>query len=118
MNKWTIAYLDDNPKWHEIFADYIEKELGYSVIRFFNGNSLVKEMDEGLRFGLAIVDLKISSHGVDGKDIIREIRQRDKNVPIISTSAWYAMPEGATEHFSKGTPYPKLKSLIKKLYPK
>ncbi|HJW97447.1 MAG TPA: response regulator [archaeon] len=118
MNKGTIAYLDDNPKWHEIFADYIEKELGYSVIRFFNGNSLVKEMDEGLRFGLAIVDLKISSHGVDGKDIIREIRQRDKNVPIISTSAWYAMPEGATEHFSKGTPYPKLKSLIKKLYPK
>ena len=66
-------------------AAYLLKKEGYEVITFFNGEDVLNYEDL-LKVQLWILDIMLGD-GINGYDIIKFIREKNKNVPVIFTSA-------------------------------
>ncbi len=80
---YTICLVEDEVSLSNLIKMYLEKE-NYKVIQFFNGKTALEYV--GNKVDLWILDIMLTDD-VNGYDIIKEIRNLDKNVPVIFTSA-------------------------------
>lgn len=82
MNK-TILIVEDEKHLREIFSDKL-KDNHYKVLTVGDGIEALKIIKEKMP-DLVILDMKLS--GVTGIEILAEIRQYDKTVPVIVCTA-------------------------------
>ena len=80
---YTICLVEDEESLSNLIKTYLEKE-GYEVIQFFNGKDAMNYI--GNKVNLWILDIMLSDD-ITGYDIIKEIRAKDTNIPVIFTSA-------------------------------
>lgn len=80
---YTICLVEDEESLSNLIKTYLEKE-GYTVIQFTKGKDALDYI--GKKANLWILDIMLSDD-ITGYDIIKEIRENDKNVPVIFTSA-------------------------------
>ncbi|MBR3490500.1 MAG: response regulator transcription factor [Bacilli bacterium] len=81
---YTICLVEDEQSLSDLIKMYLEKE-GYKVIQYFNGNDALANVDNN-DISLWILDIMLGDD-VNGYDIIKKIREKNSNVPVIFTSA-------------------------------
>lgn len=80
---FKICLVEDEIDLANLIKTYLEK-AGYQVILFNKGNDALNYI--GNSVDLWILDIMLGDD-VNGYDIIKEIRNKDNNVPVIFTSA-------------------------------
>ncbi len=80
---YTICLVEDEKSLSDLIKTYLEKE-NYNVVQFFDGTSAFNYV--GKKSELWILDIMLGDD-VTGYDIIKKIREKDSNVPVIFTSA-------------------------------
>ena len=81
---YKIGLVEDEKNLNSLVKNYLEKE-GSEVITFFNGEDVLN-YENLLKVQLWILDIMLGD-GINGYDIIKFIREKNKNVPVIFTSA-------------------------------
>ena len=80
---YTICLVEDEENLSNLIKMYLEKE-NYKVVQFFNGKDALDYI--GNKVDLWILDIMLGDD-ITGYDIIKEIRNKDKNIQVIFTSA-------------------------------
>lgn len=80
---YKIALVEDEKDLNNLIKTYLEKE-GYTVISYYNGNEAMNNIDDSIH--LWILDIMLEGD-ISGYDIIKKIREKDVNIPVIFTSA-------------------------------
>jgi len=78
-----IALVEDERDLNNLIKTYLEKE-GYTVVSYYNGEEAINNIDEKIH--LWILDIMLGGD-ISGYDIIKKIRENDRVVPVIFTSA-------------------------------
>jgi len=99
-----ILVVDDDPYIQEALGDRLES-LGYRVARASNGKQALELIDHQ---DPQMVFLDIEMPGMKGLDVLREIRAREKDFPVVMITAYgsidlavEAMKEGAYDFVPK-----------------
>jgi len=79
----NILLVDDNQKLNSTIKDFLELK-NYSVFSASNGNEAIKLIDSN-NFDLYIIDVNLPAKS--GIEIVKYIRSKDLNVPIIMITA-------------------------------
>lgn len=79
----NICFVEDEIDLANLIKTYLTK-AGYQVIHFDKGKDAINYI--GKKVDLWILDIMLSDD-INGYDIIKAIREVDKNVPVIFTSA-------------------------------
>jgi DNA-binding NtrC family response regulator len=100
----TILVADDDPYIQEVLGDRLES-LGYRVLRASDGKhalEIIERQDPEMAF------LDIEMPGIKGLDLLKEIRKREKDFPVVMITAYgsidlavEAMKEGAYDFIPK-----------------
>jgi DNA-binding NtrC family response regulator len=100
----TIVVADDDPYIQEILGDRLEC-LGYRVLRAADGGQALELVE---REDPQLVFLDIEMPGMRGLEVLREMRKREKDVPVVMITAYgsidvavEAMKEGAYDFIPK-----------------
>ena len=100
----TILVVDDDPYIQEALGDRLES-LGYRVARASDGKRALELIDHQ---DPQMVFLDIEMPGMKGLDVLREIRAREKDFPVVMITAYgsvdlavEAMKEGAYDFIPK-----------------
>lgn len=80
---YTIVLVEDEKDLNSLICTYLEK-AGYKVISYTSGEEAIKNI--GIKANLWILDIMLGDN-VSGYDIIKKIRERDEELPVIFTSA-------------------------------
>ncbi|MDD3341254.1 MAG: response regulator transcription factor [Bacilli bacterium] len=80
---YKICLVEDEENLNNLIKSYLERE-NYEVVNFYNGNDAIDYV--GNEVHLWILDIMLGDN-VTGYDIIKKIRETDKDVPVIFTSA-------------------------------
>lgn len=80
---YNICLVEDELDLSNLIKTYLEKE-DYSVVQFTKGKDAIDHIGE--KVDLWILDIMLGDD-TNGYDIIKAIREVDKNVPVIFTSA-------------------------------
>lgn len=80
---YTICLVEDEADLSTLIKAYLEK-AGYNVVCFTKGKDAIDYIDNSPH--LWILDIMLGDD-VNGYDIIKAIREKDVNVPVIFTSA-------------------------------
>ncbi len=80
---YKICLVEDEVNLNNLIKSYLEKEE-FEVINFYNGSDAVDYI--GNDVDLWILDIMLGDN-ISGYDIIKKIKETDKKVPIIFTSA-------------------------------
>ena len=80
---YKICYVEDEKDLSNLVKVYLEK-AGYDVTLFSKGQDAINYIDQ--KPNLWILDIMLDDD-VSGYDLIKEIRKKDSNVPVIFTSA-------------------------------
>ena len=81
---YKICLVEDEESLNNLMKSYIEKE-GYEVVQFFKGLPALEYIGKE-KIDLWILDIMLGDT-ISGYDLIKKIREFDKNVPVIFTSA-------------------------------
>jgi DNA-binding NtrC family response regulator len=99
-----ILVVDDDPYIQEALGDRLES-LGYQVARASDGKQALELIDHQ---DPQMVFLDIEMPGIKGLDVLREIRTREKDFPVVMITAYgsidlavEAMKEGAYDFIPK-----------------
>lgn len=84
MNVYKICLVEDEISLNNLIKSYMEKE-GYDVIQFYKGNDALEYIGKE-KIDLWVLDIMLGD-SISGYDLIKKIRNLDKNVPVIFTSA-------------------------------
>ena len=79
---FNICVVEDEKNLNNLVKSYLEKE-GYKVIQCFSG---IEAMEVSGKVHLWILDIMLGDE-FSGYDVIRKIREKDSEVPVIFTSA-------------------------------
>lgn len=74
-----VFVVDDNPEVCELFARLLQAQ-SYDVLTCQNGGDALRKINSE-EFDVVIVDLKLD--GLDGMEIIRQIKRIDPTIPVI-----------------------------------
>ena len=80
---YKICLVEDEINLNNLIKNYLEHE-GYEVVTIYNGNDALKVINDNIH--LWILDIMLGDD-VSGYDIIKKIRENNKDVPVIFTSA-------------------------------
>ncbi len=80
---YTIVLVEDEKDLNALIKAYLEKS-GYKVICYLNGEDAMKNID--IKAHLWILDIMLGDD-ISGFDIIKKIREKDEEIPVIFTSA-------------------------------
>lgn len=80
---YTICFVEDEVDLSNLIRTYLERS-GYEVVSFTKGKDAIDYI--GGKADLWILDIMLGDD-VNGYDVIRAIREKDANVPVIFTSA-------------------------------
>jgi DNA-binding NtrC family response regulator len=85
----TIFIVDDEPLLSEMLTDYLmEKHPGFTIRSFPTGEACLESLDE--EPDAVVLDYYLNSKEKDaanGIDILKEIKNRNKNLPVIMLSS-------------------------------
>ena len=103
-NKERILIVDDEPGMCE-FLEYLLEGEGYEVDTALSGTEgLLKLEEDG--FALVLADIKMP--GMDGIELLRRVREVDKNVVFVVMTAYASMEtaikaikDGACDYLGK-----------------
>jgi DNA-binding response OmpR family regulator len=79
-----LLYVEDDESLRFVTQDNLEI-AGYTVIGIADGAEAKKQIQDGLEFDIAILDVMLP--GVDGFTVAEAIRERDAEVPVLFLSA-------------------------------
>lgn len=80
---YKICLVEDEINLNNLIKNYLEHE-GYEVVTIYNGNDALNVINDNIN--LWILDIMLGDD-VSGYDIIKKIRENNKDVPVIFTSA-------------------------------
>lgn len=80
---YTICLVEDEVDLSNLIKAYLEN-AGYNVVTFTKGRDAIEYISE--KPNLWVLDIMLGDD-VNGYDIIKAIREKDENVPVIFTSA-------------------------------
>ena len=80
---YTICLVEDEVALSNIVKTYLER-AGYDVVSFTKGSDAIAYI--GNKVDLWILDIMLGDD-INGYDVIKSIREKDENVPVIFTSA-------------------------------
>lgn len=80
---YTICFVEDEENLSNLIKTYLEK-AGYQVIAYTKGQDALDQI--GKKVDLWILDIMLGDD-ISGYDIIKAIRKKDQDVPVIFTSA-------------------------------
>ena len=80
---YKICLVEDEINLNNLIKNYLEHE-GYEVVTIYNGNDALNVINDNIH--LWILDIMLGDD-VSGYDIIKKIRENNKDVPVIFTSA-------------------------------
>jgi DNA-binding NtrC family response regulator len=92
-----ILLVDDEQDFSQLMMFWLESK-GYSVIIAMDGEAAVEVLKKE-KVDIVLTDLRMPK--MDGVDLIKKIRESDKNMPIIVISAYVDDPK-ATEAIKYG----------------
>ncbi len=84
MRKPRILSIDDEEDFTDFLKQYFEPR-GYEIDIVSEGKKGLKLLREG-SYDVVLLDLKMS--GLDGEEVLREIKKIDKNIKTISITAY------------------------------
>jgi CheY-like chemotaxis protein len=114
-----LVLIDDNRAWLDTLAECLE-ENGFEVRKAEGGKPGLELLEQsGIR--VAVIDCDMPE--MDGLEVLRELRQRNKNVAVLALSGeedpdlpQRFLEEGAKAFFSKSTaPIQLIRSLVQAL---
>ena len=79
----TIVLVEDEKDLNSLIKAYLEK-AGYQVISYLNGEDAIENTDVDAH--LWILDIMLGGD-ISGYDILKKIREKNEEVPVIFTSA-------------------------------
>lgn len=79
---YKIYLVEDEENLNDILRSYLEKE-GFKVTSFFNGELARNSIDN--KPDLWILDIMLPD--IDGFELLKKIREKDKDIPVIFISA-------------------------------
>lgn len=82
---FKIALVEDEKSLNELITSYLEKE-NYEVINFTKGSDALNYIENNNDINLWILDIMLEDD-VTGFDIIKFIREKNDQIPIIFSSA-------------------------------
>ena len=80
---YTVCLVEDEVDLASLIKTYLEK-AGYNVVSFTKGNDAINYIGNDVH--IWILDIMLGDD-INGYDIIKAIREKDENVPVIFTSA-------------------------------
>lgn len=80
---YKICLVEDEKNLSDLIKNYLERE-GYEVLQFTKGEDAIKYV--GGPAHLWILDIMLEDD-VSGYDVIKKIREKDSEVPVVFTSA-------------------------------
>ena len=80
---YTVCLVEDEEALSNVVKAYLER-AGYEVVCFGTGSSAIDYI--GSKVDLWILDIMLGDD-ISGYDVIKAIREKDENVPVIFTSA-------------------------------
>lgn len=81
---YKICLVEDEKNLNDLIRSYLERE-NYEVVNFYNGNDALAYIGKE-KIHLWILDIMLGDD-ITGYDLIKKIRETDKEVPVIFTSA-------------------------------
>ena len=100
----TVLLVDDDDVWRAALASWVERE-GYRVLGLSRGDRVASTID-CQHVDIVILDLHMP--GLDGLDVLAEVRQRWPHLPVIVMTAFggprtldVARQRGATGYLEK-----------------
>lgn len=88
-NNPTIFIVDDEPLLSEMLEDYLKgKDTDFNIKSFPTGESCLQSLD--MKPDIVVLDYYLNSKEKDaanGIDILKEIKRRDKELPVIMLSS-------------------------------
>lgn len=82
---YKICLVEDEINLNNLIKNYLEHEQ-YEVITVYNGSDALKVIDDDKNIHLWILDIMLGDD-VSGYDVIKKIKENNKEVPVIFTSA-------------------------------
>jgi len=95
--KGTILLVDDRANKYMI--EVLEEELGFLVCRYYDGRGAIRDIQDNLKYQLALVDLSLPD--ISGEDVIEVSKEVNPDVPVIGISAFGYKPKKADKYVSK-----------------
>jgi CheY-like chemotaxis protein len=121
----SIRVVDDEPDAAELFRQRFRREArqGTYVMHFAaSGEQALAKLDDGVRPELIVVLSDINMPGMDGLALLREIKQRWAELPVMMVSAYgdderrrRAGKYGAAEFITKPVDFDLLKERLREL---
>src|SRR3989338_7032364 len=119
MDKKKILVIDDEENIRILYSEELQYE-GYDVIVASNA----EEADIKIRESNPdLITLDIRMPGMDGIELLRKLRERDKNIPIVMCSAYSDykqdfMTWASEAYIIKSSDMVELKSTIREIFKK
>lgn len=119
MDKKRILVIDDEENIRILYSEELQDE-GYDVIVASNAEEAdikIKESNPDL------ITLDIRMPGMDGIELLRKLRERDKNIPIVMCSAYSDYKQdfrtwASEAYVIKSSDMVELKSTIREIFKK
>src|SRR5579864_766349 len=121
----SILVVDDEPDVAELFRQRFRRESreGTYVMHFAgSGESALEKLSEGVEPTLIVILSDINMPGMDGLALLREIKQRQPDLPVMMVTAYgdderrrSAGDFGAAEFITKPVDFDVLKQQLRQL---
>jgi CheY-like chemotaxis protein len=121
----SILVVDDEPDVAELFRQRFRREArqGTYVMHFAgSGEAALEKLADGIEPTLIVILSDINMPGMDGLALLREIKQRRPDLPVMMVTAYgdderrrRASELGAVEFITKPVDFDKLKAQLREL---
>jgi CheY-like chemotaxis protein len=121
----SILVVDDEPDVADLFRQRFRREArqGTYVLHFsYSGEEALAKLDDGIRPELIGILSDINMPGMDGLALLREIKQRWPELPVMMVTAYgdeerrrHANDLGASEFLTKPVDFDRLKEQLRQL---
>jgi CheY-like chemotaxis protein len=121
----SILVVDDEPDVADLFRQRFRREAreGKYVLHFAgSGEEALGKLDDDIRPELIVILSDINMPGMDGLDLLREVKQKRPELPVMMVTAYgdderrrRAAEYGAAEFVTKPVDFELLKTQLQRL---
>ena len=121
----SILIVDDEPDVAELFRQRFRREVrqGTYVLHFAgSGEEALAKLNDGFRPELIVILSDINMPGMDGLELLREVKKRRPELPVMMVTAYgdeerrrHAVEWGAFEFVTKPVDFDLLKTQLSQL---